>query len=539
MTLETTTRPDHPLAGLRDFAIRWMVRFFRRDWSGALLALVVLAIAIELVTTGRSFFHPSNLMTIMNSSAAIGVIAAGMTLVILTGGIDLSVGSVMGMSAALTGYIVAFWGVPPEVAVLACLAIGAAVGTFNGILIAYWGMPAFIVTLAGLSIWRGAGHLSTGAQATPRLPDLFDWFGRANPLSGIRARFQEGTLPDFLMPLGETIDSLWMEYLRTFQMSTILFVLYFVAMIALVAHTRFGLYVYAVGSNEAGARQAGINPRFYKLLTYVICSMSAALGALMFLGRAPYARSDYGMMWELDAIAAVVIGGTSLFGVRGTLIGTFMGVILLKLIGNGLTLAQLDTFWQMVVLGLIILIAVGIDIVRQSGHAESVRRLLASVAAVMAFFTFLTPGSAVMGAWVRLHENNVVVALRAAGERLSGGHQNRQLSPEQVATAEAAIAANLWPALVFLGLTVLSLLLIRRAGAVWSLGLAALYAVMVVPLITMGYATATPLLILGAVVLVGAAITPAVFQRAHELGLDESPATEDVRRDSATEKGTA
>ncbi len=387
-------------------------------------------------------------------------------------------------------------------------------------------MPAFIVTLAGLSIWRGAGHLSTGAQATPRLPDLFDWFGRANPLSGIRQRFQEGALPDFLMPLCEMIDSLWMEYLRTIQMSTILFILYFVAMIALVAHTRFGLYVYAVGSNEAGARQAGINTRFYKLLTYVICSMSAALGALMFLGRAPYARSDYGMMWELDAIAAVVIGGTSLFSGRGTLIG------------NGLTLAQLDTFWQMVVLGLIILIAVGIDIVRQSGNVESVRRLLASVAAVMAFFTFLTPGSALMGAWVRLHENNVVVALRAAGERLSGGHQNRQMSPDEVADAEATIATNLWPALVFLGLTVLSPLLSRRAGALWSVGLAGLYAAMVVPLISMGYATA-PLLILGAVVLVGAAITPAVFQRAHELGLDESPATEDVRRETEAEKGTA
>lgn len=535
MTATPSPTAAPPFAGLRDFAIRLLVRFFRRDWSGALLALVVLAVAIEMVTTGRSFFHPSNLLTILNNSAAIGVIAAGMTLVILTGGIDLSVGSVMGMTAALTGYIVSFWGVSPEMAVLACLAMGAAVGAFNGVLIAYWGMPAFIVTLAGLSIWRGTGHLATAAQATPQLPELFNWFGRANPLSGLRSGYREEMLPEFLMPLGRMVDGLWMEYLRTFQMSTVLFLLYFLALILLVANTRYGLYVYAIGSNEPGARQAGINTRAYKLLTYVICSMSAALGALMFLGRAPYAKSDYGMMWELDAIAAVVIGGTSLFGGRGTLIGTLMGVILLKLIGNGLTLAQLDTFWQMVVLGLIILVAVGIDIVRQSGEAEAVRRMLAAVASVMAFFTFLTPGAAVIGGWVALRENATVMALREAGERLAASHQARQLSPEQVAAAEAAIAANLWPAVGFLALTALSLLLVRRGGALLTLGMAGLFAAMVVPLLALGYGVAAPLMVLGAVVLVGAAMTPAIFRRAREMGLDETALTEDVTREAEGE----
>ena len=536
-TPQPTTAP--PLAGLRDTAIRLMVRFFRRDWSGALLALVVLAVAIEMVTTGRSFFHPSNLMTILNNAAAIGVIAAGMTLVILTGGIDLSVGSVMGMTAALTGYVVSFWGVSPELAVLACLAMGAAVGAFHGVLIAYWGMPAFIVTLAGLSIWRGAGHLATAAQATPQLPELFNWFGRANPLSGLRSGYRDGTLSEFLMPLGGLVDGLWMEYFRTFQMSTVLFLLYFVALILLVSNTRYGLYVYAIGSNEAGARQAGINTRAYKLLTYVICSMSAALGALMFLGRAPYAKSDYGMMWELDAIAAVVIGGTSLFGGRGTLIGTLMGVILLKLIGNGLTLAQLDTFWQMVVLGLIILVAVGIDIVRQSAEAEGVRRMLAAVAAVMAFFTFLAPGVALIGGWVRLREHETVAAIREAGQSLAASHQVRQMSPDQVANAEAAIAANLWPSALFFVLTVLALLLLWRGTTIASLALAAVFAAMVVPAVGLGFAAAAPFLVLGAVALVGAAITPAVFRRARELGLDETAITEDVTREGAGAGGGA
>ena len=121
----------------------------------------------------------------------------------------------------------------------------------------------------------------------------------------------------------------------------------------IIANTRYGRYIYAIGSNALGARQSGINTSLYTMMTYMLCSLSAAFGALLFLGRAPYAKSDYGQMWELDAIAAVVIGGTSLFGGRGSLWGTFMGVILLKLINNGLTLAQLDTFWQMVVTGLI------------------------------------------------------------------------------------------------------------------------------------------------------------------------------------------
>ena len=117
-----------PRPSLQDRAVIALVRFFRADWSGAFLAIVILAIAIELATTGRPFFHPSNLMTILNNSAAIGIIAAGMTLVIITAGIDLSVGSVMGMTAALTGYVVSFWGFPPHLAILTGLALGLAVG---------------------------------------------------------------------------------------------------------------------------------------------------------------------------------------------------------------------------------------------------------------------------------------------------------------------------------------------------------------------------------------------------------------------------
>ena len=222
-TPENSTNEKLPL---QDKLISVMVRFFRTEWSGAFLAILILGISIELVTSGRPFFHPTNLMTILNNSAAIGVVAGGMTLVILTAGIDLSVGSVMGMTAALTGYVASFWGFPPSLAILTGLGLGVAVGLFNGTLVAYFGMPAFIVTLAGLSIWRGTGHLATNAQATPKLPELFDYFGRFNPFSGLRDAYKAKELDGFAATVGGFIDDNWINFFRTFQMSMIIFIIF-------------------------------------------------------------------------------------------------------------------------------------------------------------------------------------------------------------------------------------------------------------------------------------------------------------------------
>ena len=227
MANASTPLPKSKIAPQDQF-IMWMVRFFRAEWSGALLAIIVLGIAIEIATPNTLFFRPSNLMTIMNNSAAIGIVAAGMTLVILTAGIDLSVGSVMGMTAALTGYVASFWGFPPYLAIMTGLAIGMAVGAFNGTLVAYFGMPAFIVTLAGLSIWRGSGHLATSAQATPKLPETFDTFGRYNPFSALRDAYKEGELTGFSQTLGAFIDDNWLNFFRTFQMSMLIFIGFFI-----------------------------------------------------------------------------------------------------------------------------------------------------------------------------------------------------------------------------------------------------------------------------------------------------------------------
>lgn len=517
MTDATQSTPMRALS-LQDRLIAILVRFFRAEWSGALLAIIVLGVAIEVATADTLFFRPSNLMTILNNSAAIGVVAGGMTLIILTAGIDLSVGSVMGLTAALTGYVASFWGFPPALAILAGLSIGLAVGAFNGTLVAYFGMPAFIVTLAGLSIWRGTGHLTTNAQATPKLPEAFDYFGRYNPFTGLREAYKAGELTGFSETLGAFVDANWLNFFRTFQMSMLIFIAFFIVLAVVVANTRYGRYVYAIGSNEPGARQAGINTKRYTLMTYMFGSFAAAFGALLFLGRAPYAKSDYGQMWELDAIAAVVIGGTSLFGGRGSLWGTFMGVILLKLINNGLTLAQLNTFWQMVVTGGIILVAVGIDIVRQSRDPHAVRKLLGAVGAFMAFLTLMTPASVWLRSKIALGEHAASMALRDAGETLAPGHTARLLDPAAIDAAQAAASANFAGALVMLVVMVLAAVNVFKGTRVSALALAAVFVVMIPVMGLMGYQTATPFLVLGAIVLAASAFVFVIFDRARRIG---------------------
>ncbi|MDG2341220.1 MAG: ABC transporter permease [Paracoccaceae bacterium] len=504
----------------QDRIVLGLVKFFKAEWSGAFLAILILGIAIELASSGRPFFHPSNLMTILNNSAAIGIVAGGMTLVIITAGIDLSVGSVMGMTAALTGYVASFWGFPPYLAIMTGLGIGLAIGAFNGSLVAYFGMPAFIVTLAGLSIWRGTGHLSTGAQASPKLPETFDYFGRYNPFAGLRDAYKEGTLTGGWERFGAFVDDNWINFFRTFQMSMLIFIGFFILLTIIISNTRYGRWVYAIGSNEPGARQAGINTPRYTLITYMFCSFSAALGALLFLGRAPYAKSDYGQMWELDAIAAVVIGGTSLFGGRGSLWGTFMGVILLKLINNGLTLAQLDTFWQMVVTGLIILVAVGLDIVRQSGNPESVRKLLGAIAAVMAFLALMTPGAIFLRAKIAVLEHDASVDLREAGTQLAAGQNARLLSPDEISQFQTAASSNLMAMLLLLTLVIAACFVVLRTSRSISFVLSAAFIAMIIPLVLLGYQITVPFLVLGAAALLGSAFVHALFAKARTLDVN-------------------
>ena len=430
-------------SGFSDRLLTQVIRFFNAEWSGALLAVVILSLAFGIVS-GGDFFAPGNMMQIVISGADIGLIAAGMTIVILTAGIDLSVGSVLVLVTSIIGYVAAYFGLDPVSAILVGLLAGLAVGLLQGSLVAHAGMPAFIVTLAGLSIWRGLANFITKAQTSPPLPDFFKFFGSYNPLQGFREplpsymsediktwgfweRLWEWMFGDKFDGLtgGQVFEVFWLTGFNGVQAAFFIHVGFFILVALVLSNMRLGRYMYAIGSNELGARQAGINTKFYILLAYVICALCCAMGGVVRLGLSSTATPLLGSQYELLAIAAVVIGGTSLFGGRGTIWGTFLGVLLLKIINNGFIQSGLagssneGTFVQMLLTGTIILVAVGMDIVRQSGSPFAVRRFLLGASAACIMLVALVPGFGTFGAGVALLENGAQKRLLAESEAVN------------------------------------------------------------------------------------------------------------------------
>jgi ribose transport system permease protein len=252
----------------------------------------------------------------------------GMTCVILTGGIDLSVGPVMALSGTLTtGLMVA--GVPAPIAILIGLLIGVGFGVGNGIFVAYLKMPPIIVTLATMGIARGLGLMYTDGYPIAGMPDWFAWFGR-------------GTLFGIQVPI------------------LIMLATYFFAWV-LLQHTRVGRYVYAIGGNEEAVRLSGVRASRFKLLVYSISGLTAAIAGLVLSSRLMSGQPNAGVGFELDAIAAVVLGGASIAGGRGVIIGTLVGAMLLGVLNNGLNMLGVSPYVQSVIKGGIILLAIFIS----------------------------------------------------------------------------------------------------------------------------------------------------------------------------------
>jgi ribose transport system permease protein len=303
----------------------------RQEWYGALVAVLVLG---ALLTVASPYFLTTgNLSNILVQGSVIALLAGGQTFVILTGGVDLAVGALTALAGAVAGHLMIKLGVNPYAAVLAALAIGAAVGVFNGYLVAFVGIPAFIVTLGGLTLWRGLAFDATGGFDNSGMPDPLPFIGY-------------GTLLNVPMPI-------WITGV------------YFVVMAFVLSSTKLGRYVYAMGSNEMGARQVGINIRWYKLGVYVVSGLSCALGAVVLMARMDSSSGKMAQMFELDAIAAVILGGTSLFGGRGSIWGSLLGAVLITMIRNGMNLMEISQFKQMMAIGAVVIIAVWIDVIRR------------------------------------------------------------------------------------------------------------------------------------------------------------------------------
>lgn len=311
------------------------------DYLGLLLVLAALLAYFHW--RSQYFLTGSTLVSIANGIPDLLVVAVGMTLVLIAGGIDLSVGSVMALAASVLGLALTRWGWSLPAAVAAALAVGAGCGAVNGVLSVGWRVPSFIVTLGMLEIARGAAYLATDSQ-TVYLGARVEAVGR--PLPGV------GLSPAFVAAVA-------------------------VVVIVQVVLTRtvFGRHVVAVGTNEEAVRLSGVDPRPTKVAVFVLAGLAAALGGWFSTARLASADPNGAVGLELAAIAAAVIGGTSLLGGRGSALGTFLGVLIIAVLQTGLTQTGASEPAKRVITGVVIVLAAITDAYR-ARHTGRFRRLV-------------------------------------------------------------------------------------------------------------------------------------------------------------------
>ncbi len=298
---------------------------------GILPVLILLYLFFYYLSPDR-FGSMNNFWNILRTASTYNIVlATGMTFVILTGGIDLSVGSVLG-ATAVVGVVVSLTPAFGWASIPAALMVGLLIGAFHGSMVAYLGMPPFIVTLGSLSIWRGAAYLFADgtSQINNNLPYAF--LGNTNI----------GPIP-----------------LLVVIALSIVFIAWFI-----LRKTVLGNWIYAVGDNATAARLTGIPVKFVLIFAYAFCGLMAAMGGVLQSSRLYSANGKLGEAYELDAIAAVILGGTSFVGGKGSVIGTLFGALIIAILNNGLTILQVSFFWQLVIKGLVIIVAVLVDRLR-------------------------------------------------------------------------------------------------------------------------------------------------------------------------------
>lgn len=296
--------------------------------------------------TPRSYMWPDflkreNLLNIANQIAVIAIVAIGMTLVIITGGIDLSVGSLIALSAVVACLLIREFAGAAEASALGMIACGLGailacglVGAFTGAMVTLFSIPPFIVTLAMMLVASGLAYILAEGQSVYQVPDTFVWLGRGTDLFSI---------PN----------------------AVVLMALLYVAAHLLMSRMTFGRYIYAVGGNREAARLSGVPVKRVLLLAYIACGLLAGLGGVVMASQLKSGSPTYGQMYELYVIAAVVVGGASLSGGKGRMFGTLIGAFIIAVIQNGMNLKGVEPYTQKVVLGLVILTAVLLDMLRQ------------------------------------------------------------------------------------------------------------------------------------------------------------------------------
>lgn len=309
-----------------------VVKYFK-DNIGIIIAFLAMCIFLVVFPTTRTTFLTSkNVFNILRQNAANLFLATGMTMVIILGGIELSVGSVIALSGVVTAGCVVNFGLPEIVAFLIGIAVGAVVGMANGFVICKTEIPPFIVTLASMNITKGIALVLTGGSPIRCMTDTFKFLGAG--------------------------------YVGPIPTSAILMLIIFVIASLIINRTQLGRHIYAVGGNAQAAKFSGINVQRVKFIVYTYTGIMSGIAGVVVASKLYSGQPTAGDGAEMDAIAAVVVGGTSMSGGSGRLGGTLIGVLIIGVLNNGLNLMGVDSNWQYIVKGLVILLAVYVDFLR-------------------------------------------------------------------------------------------------------------------------------------------------------------------------------
>ncbi|MBS0571932.1 MAG: ABC transporter permease [Proteobacteria bacterium] len=309
----------------------------------AFASLIVLVIGFSLASP--NFFQVANIMAILQATSVNGVLAVGVTLIIITGGIDLSIGTLMTFCSVMAGVVLTWWGMPLVLGVAAAIATGALCGLISGTFVARMKIPPFIATLGMMLMLKGLSLIVTGTKpiyfnSTPG----FTTIAQGSLIGAV--------IPEFPVPNGVLI-------------------LFLVAGAAawVLSRTVLGRYTFALGSNEEAVRLSGVNTAAWKMAIYALSGAICGIAGVLIASRINSAQPALGLGYELEAIAAVVIGGTSLAGGRGTILGTLIGALIMSVLTNGLRVLSVAPEWQTVVTGAIIIVAVYADQLRRGRAA--------------------------------------------------------------------------------------------------------------------------------------------------------------------------
>lgn len=310
--------------------INFLTNFIKEN-MGILIGFGLMCVALSILSP--AFLTQANILNVLRQVSTNANLAFGMTFAIIICGIDLSVGSILAVSGTVTAGLIALQNVPVIIAVIIGLLLGTSLGFFNGVVIAKTGIPPFIVTLAMFNIARGAAYVYTGGMPIRTMNPQFTNIGTG--------------------------------YLGPIPLPIIYTLVFFVIVSLVLNKTKFGRHVYAVGGNREAAKFSGININMVEIGVYTLIGFLSAFSGIVLCARMFSGQPTVGVGFELDAIAAVVLGGTSMLGGIGKMGGTFIGVLIIGVLNNGLNLLNINSFWQLIAKGAVILLAVYMDMLKK------------------------------------------------------------------------------------------------------------------------------------------------------------------------------